>query len=254
MGSYGRIDTAGNLDVKGSIYDDDFKGNLIRVGIDIASGEHRPEDCPDEVDFSAWSKNIKKLDMSVEAHADIPGMAGATIKGMWEVKKGTTGAILLMNNPRMKRISNDVLGKLAGIKLLQDMHVVTKVFYCPAYSMYLSDKSGEKISMALLSSAPVAGPGGATAGGGVSMTWWSGALAGLLRRGCKTEHCFTPLYELKHVRHPRSRRASPSPERKGEDLWIAPHLPWAPLDEEGNDVPVYLQQSDDSSDEESESD
>jgi len=133
-----------------------------------------------------------------------------------------------MNNPRIKRISNDVLGKLAGIELLKDMHLVIKVFYCPAFSMYLSDKSecaiptelmytyscagGERISMALLGSA------GVTGGGGVTMTWWSGTLAGLLRRGCKPDHCFTPLYELKHVRHKRTRRASPSPERKGEDL------------------------------------
>jgi len=77
---------------------------------------------------------------------------------------------------------------------------------------------GEKISLALLGSAPVAGPSSATPGGSVSMTWWSGTLAGFLRRGCKLEHCFTPLYELKHVRHKRTRRASPSPERKGEDL------------------------------------
>jgi len=57
------------LIIEGSIYDDEFKENLIRVGIDIANDEHRPEDCPDEVDFSAWSKNVKKLEMDIETHA-----------------------------------------------------------------------------------------------------------------------------------------------------------------------------------------
>jgi len=57
------------LTVEGSIYDDEFKENLIRVGIDVENSEHRPEDCPDEVDFSTWSKNVKKLDMSIEANA-----------------------------------------------------------------------------------------------------------------------------------------------------------------------------------------
>jgi len=57
------------LIVEGSIYDNGFKENLIRVGIDIAKGDYRPEDCPDEVDFSAWSRNIKKLEMSIETHA-----------------------------------------------------------------------------------------------------------------------------------------------------------------------------------------
>jgi len=68
-------------------------------------------------------------------------MASAAMKGTWEVKKGTTGAILLVYNPRVRRISNDALGKLAEITLLRDVHLVTKVFYCPAFSMYLSDKS-----------------------------------------------------------------------------------------------------------------
>jgi len=244
VGSYGRIDReTGNLTVEGSIYDDAFKETLIRVGIDIESGEHRPEDCPDETDFTAWSKNVKKLEFNIETHAkDIPGIASATIKGTWEVKKGTTGAVLLMHNPRIKRLTADVLTKLSKIELLKHMHVVTKVFYCPAFSLYLSDKSGEKISIALVDAT-------STAGGSASMAWWSDNLAGLSRRGSKTEHCFTPLYELKHVRHPRWRRTSPSPERTGEDLWIAPHPPWAPLDEEGNDVPVYV--ASDSSDEES---
>jgi len=147
-------------------------------------------------------------------------MASATTKGIWEVKKGTTGAILLMHNPRIKRISDDTLGKVAGITLLRDKYIVTKVYYCPAFSMYLSDKSecaiptgsmythacagGEKISLALLGSAPVAGPSNAT--GGVSMTWWSNTLVGILRHGCKPEYCFTPLYDLKHIRTNRRRR------------------------------------------------
>ncbi|OJA16332.1 hypothetical protein AZE42_06575 [Rhizopogon vesiculosus] len=245
VGSYGRIDReTGNLTVEGSIYDKAFEENLIGAGINIDSDEHRPEECPDETDFTAWSKNVKKLEFNIETHAkDIPGIASATIKGTWEVKKGTTGAVLLMHNPRIKRLTADVLTKLSKIELLKHMHVVTKVFYCPAFSLYLSDKSGEKISMALVDAT-------STAGGSASMAWWSDNLAGLSRRGCKLEHCFTPLYELKHVRHPRWRRTSPSPERKGEDLWITPHPPWAPLDEEGNDVPVYVA-SDDSSDEES---
>jgi hypothetical protein len=70
VGSYGRIEeTTGNLIVEGSIYDDDFKQKLINAHINIESGEHLPEDCPDEVEFSTWSKNVKKLDLSGESHA-----------------------------------------------------------------------------------------------------------------------------------------------------------------------------------------
>jgi hypothetical protein len=52
------------------------------------------------------------------------------------------------------------------------------------------------------------------------MKWWSDTQAGLSRNGCKTEHCFTPLYELLQVRQQRNRRSSPSPERTGEQLWV----------------------------------
>ncbi|KAJ8591268.1 hypothetical protein M405DRAFT_880569 [Rhizopogon salebrosus TDB-379] len=235
VGSYGRIDSdTGDLIVQGTIYSDEFRQRLVDIGINVESGEHLPKDCPDEVEFTTWSKNITRLDLT--SNAGIPGIDTATIKGTWEVKKGSRGAVLLMHNPRMKHITADVLGKLAKIELLQSMHLVTKVFYCPAYSLYLSDKSGDRVSIALLGSVPV----DAT----TVKKWWYNTQTGFARCACNTEHCFTPLYELMHVRHTRTRRSSSSPERIGEQLWITPPLPWAPLDEDGNDVPVYLGDSD----------
>ncbi|KAG2037111.1 hypothetical protein BDR03DRAFT_394719 [Suillus americanus] len=94
------------------------------------------------------------------------------------------------------------------------MHL-TKDFYCPTFSMYLSDKSGENISIALLASAPVVAPVGMA-----EMKWWSDTQAGLARDECKTKHCFTPLYELRHVRHRHNRRATPSPERTSKQLCV----------------------------------
>jgi hypothetical protein len=252
VGSYGRIDKAtGNLSVEGNIYSDKFKHYLINAGIDPESDEHHAKDCPDESEFTTWSKNVKRIEMDVDSYAGVPGIAAASIKGTWQVKKGTTGAVLLMSNPRMKHITSDALGKLASIKLLQSMHLVTKVFYCPAFSLYLSDTSGEKISMALLASAPAVAPVG-TLETKASMRWWSDTQTGLARHGCKKEHCFTPLYELLHVRHPRNRRSSPSPERSGEQLWVPAPVPWAPLHEDGTEVPVYIHENTDSSDSEPE--
>ncbi|KAG1719556.1 uncharacterized protein EDB91DRAFT_1288309 [Suillus paluster] len=281
VGSYGRIDKAtGDLSVQGNIYSDEFKQLLVNAGINPDSDEHHPKDCPDESEFTTWSKHVKRIDLNLLILRLIPdmitfrlappevslGLPTASIKGTWQVKKGTTGAVLLMNNPRIKHITSDVLGKLASIQLLQSMHLVTKVFYCPAYSLYLSDTSecisselmiliqvqaGEKITMALLASAPVVAPVG-TLEAKATMKWWSDTQTGLARHGCKTEHCFTPLYELLHVRHPRNRRTSPSPERTGEQLWIAPPLPWAPLREDGTEVPIYINENTDSSDSEEE--
>ncbi|KAG1824173.1 hypothetical protein EV424DRAFT_1395539 [Suillus variegatus] len=189
VGSYGSIDKAtGNLISKGSIYSDDFKHHLLDAGINIESGEHLPEECPEESEFTTWSEN-------------------------GQVKKGTTGAVLLMNKPRIKRITSDVLGKLAKLQLFQSMCLVTKAVYCPAFSMYLR----YNFSIALLGSTPIAEPVG-TVDSMASMRWWSDAQTRLTRNGCKTEHCYSPLYELLHAWRPRHRRATPSPVRTGEML------------------------------------
>lgn len=255
VGSYGFVDkVTGNFFPKGSIYSSEFQPLLRSVGIDPDSDKHHPEDCPEEAEFTAWSTNVKKLELNVESYAGVPGIATASIKGTWQVKRGTTGAVLLMNKPRIKHINQEALGKLSDIELFRSMHLVTKVFYCPAYSLYLSDKSGDNVSMALLASAPVpvVGPM-VTVGATSEMKWWSDIQAGLSRNGCKTEHCFTPLYELLHPRYQRNRRATPSPERTGEQLWVPAPPPWAPLDEDGQEVPVYTYGDTNSDDSEEES-
>ncbi|KAG1791833.1 uncharacterized protein HD556DRAFT_622215 [Suillus plorans] len=128
---------------------DDFKHHLLDAGINIESGEHLPEECPEESEFITWSENVKKIKLNVDSQTGIPEIATAAIKGTWQVKKGTTGAVLLMNKPRMKRITSDVLGKLATLRLFQSTCLVTKAVYCPAFSMYLSDTSGESFSTPL---------------------------------------------------------------------------------------------------------
>ncbi|KAG1728365.1 uncharacterized protein EDB91DRAFT_1161996 [Suillus paluster] len=252
VGSFGKIDKdTGNLDVQGNIYSEKFKQSLIEAGIDPDSDEHHAKDGPEEAAYTTWSKNVKRMELSVESQAGVPGIATASLKGTWQVKRGTTGAVLLMNNPRMKHLTSDVLGKLAKIKLLQSMHLVTKVFYCPAYSLHLSDAGGESFSVALLASAPVVAPVG-TLEAQATMRWWNDTQTGLTRYGSNPEHCFTPLYELLHVRHPRYRRSSPSPERTGEQLWVPPPLPWPALREDGTEVPVCIDDDSDASDSEEE--
>ncbi|KAJ8591267.1 kinase-like protein [Rhizopogon salebrosus TDB-379] len=226
VGSYGRIEKeTGSLVVEGSIYNDSFREQLLSADIDLESGEYLPEDCPDETDFTTRSKNVKEVQLNLESIAEVPGIGSASIKGTWKFKKGTTGAVLLMHNSRMKRITSDVLEKLARIRLLQHMHLVTKVFHCPAVFLYLSDRSGEKISIGLLGSAPIVGGAGATAGGGSAMTWWSDTQSGLSCRGCEREHYFTPLYDLKHVRPQHYKQSSSLPKRiPGENLWFSPPI------------------------------
>lgn len=63
----------------------------------------------EESEFTTWSENAKQTELNVDSQTGIPEIAKAAIKGTWQVKKGITGAVLLMNKPRMKRITSDVL-------------------------------------------------------------------------------------------------------------------------------------------------
>ncbi|KAG2106546.1 uncharacterized protein F5147DRAFT_837780 [Suillus discolor] len=80
VGSYGSIDKAtGNLIIQGSIYSDDFKHHLLDAGINIESGEHLPEECPEESEFTTRSENVKKILLNVNSQT---GIATAAIKGL----------------------------------------------------------------------------------------------------------------------------------------------------------------------------
>ncbi|KAG1839589.1 hypothetical protein C8R48DRAFT_790024 [Suillus tomentosus] len=85
-----------------------------------------------------------------------------------------------------------------------------------------------------------------TLGATAKVKWWSDAQAGLTRSGSMLDHCFTPLYELKHPRysHAGTRRSSMSPElphrRRFHIRWVTPHLPWTSLDEDGQELPVFI--------------
>jgi len=71
----------------------------------------------------------------------IVGLADASIKGQWSFGR-ERGALLIMAYPRCSYIPRDTFLKhIAEVEALKDMALVTEVFSCPAYSLYLSNKS-----------------------------------------------------------------------------------------------------------------
>jgi hypothetical protein len=80
-----------------------------------------------------------KLELTLPCtFSEIPGLAEASIQGQWTFGS-TRGALLLMAHPRSSYILGDTLLKhLAKVQALDGMFIVTEVFLCPAYSLYLS--------------------------------------------------------------------------------------------------------------------
>jgi len=143
-----------------------------------------------------------------------------------------------MARPRITHIPNNtVLELLVDLPTLADKILVTDVISCHAYSLYLSTKNTDVVTLALIGTLPEPGTPGATVSSGIK--WWSNNVTGLLQSACAKEDKFSPLFILKKVRK-RSRtlfRDGPVVDPTGDDLWINARPPWDALDEDGNEEP-----------------
>jgi len=237
VGSYGLVDKeTGDFIVEGSVYDPEFQDELDKHNSGIRMSDYPPQDGPVEDDFVISSRGAKRGDVD----KDVEGIANASLKGQWLFERGKRGAILIMHSPRQIFLPPKVvLEPLYKVDKLIDKLLVTSIHVCPAYSMYLSDKSGDKVSLALVSQTPVTA--GAATGDNGDLTWWVDAPNGLLRKASdKTgKSPFTPLYALRRQikRNRRFFRDKIRPEPSGDDLWYNDSPPWDPLDEEGEEDP-----------------
>uniref|UniRef100_A0A8H7XTA0 Uncharacterized protein n=1 Tax=Psilocybe cubensis TaxID=181762 RepID=A0A8H7XTA0_PSICU len=238
VGDYGKIDKAtgvfekkGNIYVNTEIFTDE---NVRKVVLD-----NPPKYAPRDDQYIATSSNVKRTELKLEPNVNVVGLAEAAIKGEWTFGS-KRGALLVMAQPRSVYIPHGMLLEhLVKVKALEDMHLVTEVFSCPAYSLYLSSGNDDVVKLALLGSAPIPHVPGVSAGARVGIEWWSQFTTGLFRHGREPqgEDSFTPLYMLKEIRKKGwFKRGLPPPVYEGDDLsWEAIEPPWEHLDEEGNE-------------------
>lgn len=229
VGAYGRLNNeTGELDIEGNIYDPEFQVLLDKVDGQLKLADFPPQIGAVEGDFIVRTMGVRQKDLKIDGKINVAGLAQASIKGEWQFQRGKRGALLIMHNPRQEYVPRGrVLETLYKVPELKDMHIVNSIFKCPAYTIYLSDKSGEKISLALTSNGNASEPS----------QWWSDTNVSLLRKGNHKDYMFTPLYGLKRklplIR--RLMRDSPVPDPEGDDFWVDVHVPWDPLDEDGDE-------------------
>lgn len=76
-----------------------------------------------------------------DSNSDVATLGKASIKGAWKFDK-TRGALLVLTKPRITSLpSNSILKKLVKVPILLRIYLVTEVVKCPAYALYLSNKS-----------------------------------------------------------------------------------------------------------------
>jgi hypothetical protein len=250
VGAYGEVENeTGELRVDGNIYDPEFQAELNRLGLTIRMADHPPEEGGVEDDFIVSSKGAKRIDLSAGPDVGVAGFATASIKGQWQFEQGKRDALLIMYCPRLRYLPpNVILDRLYKVPKLKDKWLVTSIHICPAFSMYLSNKSGEKVSLALVAQVPVPPAAGVSAGGEGSLGWWSDTQADLFRKACDKsgKYCYTPLYTMKRrigwvQRLFRQNETTPS----GDDLWDEVTPPWEPLNEDGEEDSLDVTASED---------
>lgn len=146
--------------VEGNIYDPEFQQELDKHSVKINLGDFQPQEGPVEDDFIISSRGAKRkdLDAGKEAYVmllhftsiihvhnnrrDVPSIATAPIKGKWTFERADRReAVLIMHRPRQISIPPSVvLEPLYQVDKLVEKCLVTSIYVCPAYSMYLSDK------------------------------------------------------------------------------------------------------------------
>ena len=83
-------------------------------------------------------KPVPRLNLPLPCVPSVKSLAEASIQGQWAFGS-TRGALLVMAYPRSSYILGDtLLNHLAKVQALNDMFIITEVFSCPAYSLYLS--------------------------------------------------------------------------------------------------------------------
>ncbi|KAG8987595.1 hypothetical protein FRB94_002623 [Tulasnella sp. JGI-2019a] len=243
VGDYGSVNKdTGAFEWEGSIYSDEFAQHMPKLKEEkeryqpVAGGR-------DEL-LIVKSTSVKQLELSATPGVNISALADASVKGSWQFNRGR-GAVLVVNEPRILELPRNILlADLTKIPLLKDQYLVTQVVQCPAYAFYLSDKKGDQLSLALSANVPVPFAPGVGASADAGGSWWSQSGSGVLKQGGQkggTDE-FTPLFTLKMIRKPfiSFRRDSPPPIREGDDLWRNADEPWGPLDSDGEDDEIVI--------------
>ncbi|KAG0701152.1 hypothetical protein DFH29DRAFT_1080234 [Suillus ampliporus] len=233
VGSYGRfdLDTA-RFTVHGNIYDPEFQVLLDAVDGKFKISDYPPELDPVEQDMVLTSMGARKQPFDPGADAKTKNFGRAEFKTNFKFLAGRRGGVLVMHKPRLYHVPlNKVLEVLYRIPELAGLYIVPSVYKCRAYTLYLSSKIDETVSLALL-----------PARGGHDLEWWSNTDSELLRQGTDKDYFVSPLFAAKK-KLPLLRRLMrdmPTPDPEPSDkFWIDGYPGWEPIDEDGYDDPIY---------------
>lgn len=218
VGDFGQIDPETGQFV--------YEGNIYRDETLASTAKNYPPEVHDPVDEF-------KIDSSIftcmSASPNFGELSDIIYKRQWQFRDDR-GAFLVLHRARKISIPSSFLDMAlkAENPLLEirTKNVITNVWSCPSFAMYLSNKSGEHVKIALR--APNAGSGHETG-------WYAEGNTGVYQFGSLPNEDYRPLYHLQKIRKRNIR-----PRRDGRDpneiIWASTDVPWGDLDDDGIEV------------------
>jgi len=215
VGDYGQIDPeTGQFVCEGNIYRDEPLASITKNYPPVA------------YDPVYELKIDSSFSTCMSTPPDFGNLSDIVYKCQWQFKD-TRGAFLVLHRARKTSIPDSFLNLALRsdnpLPEIRTKNVITDVWTCPSFAMYLSNMSNEHVKIALR--AP-------NTRSGREVGWYAEGNLGVYQFGSLPNEGYLPLYELQKIRkrniHPRRDGRDPN-----EIIWASTDSPWRRLDDDG---------------------
>jgi len=193
VGDFGTFDkTTGDLIVEGNIYD-------LKEFTELATkypASTNDEDKPIEI----HSSRVVKPSTEDKAGANPSDAQDVLFTTQWQFN-ASRGAILLMYKPQMKSIPDEIFTpSLLGSPALKNKWVVSQVWTCPGFYMYLSSRSNEKVTVSLREDVTSPVDTNVDSSHSRTFSWSAEGCIGLRQHAYQPDSNYTPLFYVRPIR------------------------------------------------------
>jgi len=242
VGQYGQINSeTGAFEVEGNIYTNDA---ILAAMPILNEPAGKPVVDHEEGSMVICSETMSGSTLEAVPGVDLASLVGASVKVQFQIKDNRVGAFYVMSRPQTTYLPRELPLKLLRLPELKKVHLVDSVIKCPAYALCLTDKNTQNISVALFGNLPLAAVGApvpVSLSAEGNATWWTDKRTAMFRDACNPEGTpkYTTLFKTK-VMSGRWRDWFDNvfrEERPSDDIPLIDDgaVPWAPLDEDGNE-------------------
>jgi len=240
-GDFGTVNKkTGELIVEGNIY--------THPDIAQIACQHRPIRAAEVDHYHINSFEVRQLGVNADAGAEIPNVQGIVFESRW-LFNNKRGAILLMHKPRMTHIPDEFfLAASLHLPILKGKYVVSQVWNCPGFYMYLSNRSKEQVTVNLRANFTHPTAPGINVNPSLTFSWSTEGCTGVRQYAYQPDAVYTPLFHLRSVRKPLLRRGENG--GPGKEAWYESDVPWGHLNDEGETEPegINIDDSDEDDD------